>query len=97
MKPIPPTAHEARDELLHVHVTERVPHEGVLPAASAAEGLVVLRASAGHWSRIAGPARGAVPDADAPGRRAVFDTFAALVEDARALGRRAVALLRTAD
>ncbi|MFD9011726.1 hypothetical protein [Streptomyces sp. NPDC059552] len=40
MKPIPPTAHEARDDFLLVHMAERVPHEGVLPAASAADGLV---------------------------------------------------------
>ncbi|CAM5282463.1 hypothetical protein [Streptomyces avidinii] len=54
---------------------------------------MLLRESAGHWSRLAELARGADPDTDAPQRRARLDAFAALVEGALALERRAVALL----
>ncbi|MFC9820309.1 BtrH N-terminal domain-containing protein [Streptomyces erythrochromogenes] len=53
----------------------------------------LFRESAGHWSRLAELARTAGPDPGATARRALFDEFAALVEQALALERRAVALL----
>lgn len=53
----------------------------------------LFRESAGHWSRLAELARTAGPDQGATARRALFDEFAALVEQALALERRAVALL----
>ncbi|PWK66745.1 uncharacterized protein DUF4872 [Streptomyces sp. CG 926] len=64
-----------------------------LDLAGRPEAAALFRDSAGNWSRLAELARAAAPDTDAPGRRALFDELAALVDGSLALERRAVALL----
>lgn len=70
----------------HPAALRRLPRPG-----RAARAAALFRESAGHWSRLAEMARTAGPDPDAAARRALFDEFAALVEQALALERRAVA------
>ncbi|MEU7726939.1 BtrH N-terminal domain-containing protein [Streptomyces sp. NPDC040724] len=64
-----------------------------LDLAGRPDAAALFRDSGGHWSRLAGLARSADPDADAAGRRALFDECAALVDRSLGLERQAVALL----
>lgn len=64
-----------------------------LDVAGRPEAAALFRDSARHWSRLAELARAADPDADAAGRRALFDECAGLVDRSLHLERWAVTLL----
>ncbi|MGW6710627.1 hypothetical protein ACWGDE_37835, partial [Streptomyces sp. NPDC054956] len=64
-----------------------------LDLAGHSEAADLFRESGRKWSGLAELARAADPEADAAGRRALFDACAELVDGALALERQAVAVL----